>query len=209
VEPDDSDLEEFDRTVAAHDPTPHDRITAAVASGTAPASVRQRVAIEDYHVTRWVAPDLALLVANAPDAYAFTIDDTRHYRHWAERFAGLTGFADGVGELARRLARCHDLGLTDGEVRAYQPLPETIATVFTLLYYLRRSYEEGVAVCGYAGARIGIAGRDVDATRREAAELLRLTGLSRPARERCRDAIRNVLVVAGTRVRAMNRWLDG
>ena len=151
---------------------------------------------------------MALLVANAPDAYAFTIDHTRHYRHWAERFAGLTGFGDGTGELARRLGRCREVGLSDDDVRAYEPIPETIATVFTLLYYLRRSYEEGVAALGYAGHCIGVAGGAPEATRRHAAELLRLAGLSRPARDRCGEAVRNVLLVAETRVRAMNRWLD-
>jgi len=128
VGPDDSDLEEFDRVVAARDPSMHDQVGPAIVAGRAPAAVVRRVALEDYHAARWVAPELALLVANAPDAYAFTIDHTRHYRHWAERFAGLTGFGDGAGELARRLARCRDVGLGDDDVRAYQPIPETIAT---------------------------------------------------------------------------------
>src|SRR2546430_4056824 len=75
----------------------HDRVGPAIIAGRAPAAVVRRVALEDYHAARWVAPELALLVANAPDAYAFTIDHTRHYRHWAERFAGLTGFGDGAG----------------------------------------------------------------------------------------------------------------
>ena len=206
--PDDSDLEEFDRVVAARDPSMHDRVGPALVAGRAPAAVVRRVALEDYHAARWVAPELALLVANAPDAYAFTIDHTRHYRHWAERFAGLTGFGDGTGELARRLGRCREVGLSDDDVRAYEPIPETIATVFTLLYYLRRSYEEGVAALGYAGHCIGVAGGAPEATRRHAAELLRLAGLSRPARDRCGEAVRNVLLVAETRVRAMNRWLD-
>jgi len=202
-------LEELDRLIAAHDPSKQDRVTPAIAAGTAPREVVRRVALESYHAGRWLAPDVALLVANAPDAYAFTIEQTRHYRHWAERLAALCGFADPPGELRRRLERCRELGLSDAEVRGYAPIPETIATVFTTLYYIRRSYEEGVAALGYAGGRIGAVGADVDAARRQAAELLRLAGLAPPARERCREAIRNVLLVAETRVHAMNRWLDG
>ena len=209
VEPGDSYLEEFDRLIAARDPSKQDRVTLAIAAGTAPREVVRRVALEAYHAVRWLAPEVALLVANAPDAYAFTIEQTRHYRHWAERFAALAGFSAGPGELGRRLERCRELGLTDDDVRGYAPIPETIAAVFTTLYYIRRSYEEGVAALGYAGARIGAAGTDADAARRQAAELLRLAALARPAQDRCREAIRNVLLVAEARVRAMNRWLEG
>src|SRR5437773_12489945 len=57
-----------------------------------------------------------------------------------------------------KVAFCHQLGLSDDDIRAYRPLPETIAMTFTMLYYLRRSYEEGLAVFGYAGERVA-AGR--------------------------------------------------
>jgi len=203
----DSYLDELDRLVAAHDPFRQDRVHPAVASGAAPREVARRVALEEYHAGRWLVPEVALLVANAPDAYAFTIEQTRHYRHWAECFAALAGFADGPGELKRRLDRCRELGLSDEDVRGYTPIPETIAAVFTVLYYLRRSYQEGVAVLGYAAGRLG--GADTEVARREAAHLFGLVGVGDPIRERCREAIRNVLLVAGTRVRAMNRWLDG
>ena len=66
-----------------------------------------------------------------------------------------------------------------------------------------------MAALGYAGVRLGAADADAAAARRQAAELLRLAGLAPAARERCREAIRNVLLVAETRVHAMNRWLDG
>jgi len=207
--PDGDYLEELDRLIAAHDPAKQDRVTPAIAAGTASREVVRRVALESYHAGRWLAPEVALLIANAPDAYAFTIEQTRHYRHWAESLAALCGFSEGPGELRRRLERCRELGLTDADVRDYAPIPETIAAVFTTLYYIRRSYEEGVAALGYAGVRLGAADADAAAARRQAAELLRLAGLAPAARERCREAIRNVLLVAETRVHAMNRWLDG
>src|SRR5437667_12492931 len=120
----------------------HDRVGPAIIAGRAPAAVVRRVALEDYHAARWVAPELALLVANAPDAYAFTIDHTRHYRHWAERFAGLTGVGVGTGELARRLGRCREVGLSDDDGRAREPSPGANASRVTRPCYRRRSYAQ-------------------------------------------------------------------
>src|SRR5207253_11256559 len=116
------------------------------------------------------APGLALTRAPPPHASPPPSDPPRHYRHWAERLAVLCGFSDGPGELRRRLERCRELGLTDADVRGHAPIPETIAAVFTTLYYIRRSYEEGVAALGYAGVRLGAADADAAAARRQAAE---------------------------------------
>lgn len=41
----------------------------------------------------------------------------------------------------------------DDELLAYRPMPETIGSAFTTLYYMRRSYEEGLAAFGWAGER--------------------------------------------------------
>ena len=46
------------------------------------------------------------------------------------------------------------LGIPDEELRAYVPMPETIGSVFAMLYYVRRSYEEGLAAFGYARERV-------------------------------------------------------
>ena len=46
------------------------------------------------------------------------------------------------------------LGITDEQLEAYAPLAETIGVTFTMLYYVRRSYEEGLAVFGFAGERL-------------------------------------------------------
>ena len=47
----------------------------------------------------------------------------------------------------------HMLGITDEELLVYRPMPETIGMVFSTLYYMRRSYEEGLAAFGWAGER--------------------------------------------------------
>jgi hypothetical protein len=102
-----------------------------------------------------------------------------------------------------------------------------------MLYYVRRSYEEGLAVFGYAGERVA-AGSGYARTLYEglqkhyglpvknfevhayaepehgdkAADIFRLVATTRVVQERCREAIRNYLVVAEARTHAMNRWVE-
>src|SRR5438128_696185 len=52
--PDDSYLAELDRLVAAHDASQQDRVTPAIAAGSAPPPVVRRVALEAYHAGRWL-----------------------------------------------------------------------------------------------------------------------------------------------------------
>src|SRR5256712_11111776 len=59
-----------------------------------------------------------------------------------------------------KVAFCPQRGLGDDDIRAYRPLPDTIAMTFTMLYYIRRSYEEGLAVFGYAGERVAAGSGD-------------------------------------------------
>jgi hypothetical protein len=103
---------------------------------------------------------------------------------------------------------------------------------FTMLYYVRRSYEEGLAVFGYAGERVA-AGSGYAKTLYEglqahygvrvrnfevhayaegdhgdkAADLFRLVATTKIVQDKCRLAIRNYLHVAEARVRALNAWV--
>jgi hypothetical protein len=102
-----------------------------------------------------------------------------------------------------------------------------------MLYYVRRSYEEGLAVFGYAGERVaagsgyartlyrglhehyGVSVRNFEVHAHAepehgdpAADVFRQVAVTRSVQDRCREAIRNYLLVAETRVRAMNRWVD-
>lgn len=227
-----SNLAELNGFITAHDAFRQDGVIPAIGRGTASREVVRRVALEFYYLARWITPELALLIANAPDAYAFTMDDSRHYRRWAQHFAGQTGYLRGPNHLQVRVDVCRQLGLTDDDIRGYTPLAETIATTFTMLYYARRSYEEGLAVFGYAGERLAAGGHArtfdeglerhygvrvgssrVDADGgpdrdNEAADLFRWAATTRTVQDRCREAIRNYLLVAGTRVRTMNRWVE-
>jgi pyrroloquinoline quinone (PQQ) biosynthesis protein C len=231
--PVDAYLAELDGLIEARHPFRQDRVIPAIGNGTASREVVQRVALEFYYLGKWMTPEFALLIANAPDAYAFTMDTSLHYRHWAQNFADETGYLGDPNHVRMKVDFCHQLGLTDDDIRAYVPLPETIAMTFTMLYSARRSYAEGLAVFGYAGERVA-AGSGYARTLYEglgkhygmqvknfevhayaepdhgakAAELFRLVAVSRDVQDRCREAIRNYLLVAETRVRAMNRWVE-
>src|SRR3989441_1950102 len=152
--PVDEYLAELDRLIAAHDYFKQDKVIPAIGRGAASREVVQRLALEFYYLGKWMTPEFALLVANAPDAYAFTMDASQHYHHWAQNLADEAGYLRDPNHVQMKVAFCRQLGLTDDDVRAYRPLPETIAMTCTILYYIRRSYEEGLAVFGYAGERV-------------------------------------------------------
>jgi|SRR5581483_6578622 len=231
-EPVDAYLAGLDALIAAHNPFVQDRVVPAIGAGRASRETVRRVALEFYHLGKWMTPEFALLVANAPDAYAFTMADSRHYRHWAQNLADEAGYLRDPNHVQMKVEFCHQLGLTDDDIRAYRPLPETVAMTFTMLYYVRRSYEEGLAVFGYAGERVaagsgyartlyeglrthyGVEVRNFEVHAyaepdhgAKAADVFRLVAVTRAVQDRCREAIRNYLLVAETRVRAMNAWV--
>ncbi|TMB18383.1 MAG: hypothetical protein E6J59_14580 [Deltaproteobacteria bacterium] len=231
--PVDEYLAELDRLIAAHDYFGQDKVIPAIGRGAASREVVQRVALEFYYLGRWMTPEFALLVANAPDAYAFTMDASQHYHHWAQNLADEAGYLRDPNHVQMKVAFCHQLGLSDDDIRAYRPLPETIAMTFTMLYYVRRSYEEGLAVFGYAGERVaagsGYARTLYEGLQRhyglpvrnfevhayaepdhgdKAGRIFRLVATPRAVQDRCREAIRNYLLVAEARVCTMNRWVD-
>ena len=231
--PVDQYLAELDRLIASHNAFEQDRVIPAIGKGTASREVVQRLALEFYCLGKWMTPEFALLVANAPDAYAFTMDASQHYHHWAQNFADEAGYLRDPNHVQMKVEFCRQLGLTDEDIRRYTPLPETVAMTFTMLYYIRRSYEEGLAVFGYAGERVAAGsgyartlyeglGKHYGVTVRnfevhayaepdhgaKAADVFRMVATTGPVQKRCHDAIRNYLLVAETRVRAMNRWVD-
>jgi pyrroloquinoline quinone (PQQ) biosynthesis protein C len=231
--PVDDYLAELDRLIETHNYFKQDKVVPAIGQGDASREVVQRVALEFYSLGRWMTPEFAMLIANAPDAYAFTMEESVHYHHWAQNFADEAGYLRDPNHVQMKVDFCHQLGLTDEDIRRYQPLPETIAMTCTMLFYVRRSYEEGLAVFGYAGERVAAGsgyaktlyeglgkhyGVDVKNFEvhayaepdhgQKAADLFRLVAETRNIQDRCRDAIRNYLLVAEARVRTMNRWVE-
>jgi pyrroloquinoline quinone (PQQ) biosynthesis protein C len=180
-----------------------------------------------------MTPEMPLLIANAPDAYRFTMEHSTHYHHWAQNFADEAGYLRDPNHVDMKVEWCRQLGLSDEDIQGYTPLPETIAMTCTMLFYVRRSYEEGLAVFGYAGERVaagsGYAKTMYDGLRThygvtvrnfevhadteaghgdKASDLFRLVSVTRVVQERCREAIRNFLLTAECRARAMNRWVE-
>jgi pyrroloquinoline quinone (PQQ) biosynthesis protein C len=231
--PIDDYLAELDGLIERHNYFKQDKVIPAIGAGTASREVVQRVALEFYYLGRWMTPEFPVLIANAPDAYAFVMEDSVHYHHWAQNFADEAGYLGDPNHVQMKVDFCHQLGLTDDDIRSYQPLPDTIAMTCTMLYYVRRSYEEGLAVFGYAGERVaagsgyaktlyeglgkhygvGVKNFEVHAYAepehgQKAADLFRLVAETRTIQDRCRTAIRNYLLVAEARVRSMNRWVE-
>jgi pyrroloquinoline quinone (PQQ) biosynthesis protein C len=230
--PVDDYLSDLDRMIADICQT-KDRITKAIGDGSAPIDVVKILAKEYYYLGRWMTPEFPTFIANAPDQYALTLEHSEHYAHWCQNFADEAGYLRDPNHVAMKWEWCQMLGISADEVEAYVPLPETIAVTFSMLYYVRRSYEEGLAVFGYAGerlaARSGYAkvmyeglkqhyGLDVknfevhayaEPDHGDKAEaLFRKVAVSGYVQRRCREAIRNTMIVRDARTRALNRLLD-
>ena len=229
--PVDEYLRDLDRMIVETFRT-KDEVTAAIGNGTAPREFVKTIAKEYYYLGKWMTPEFPLFIANAPDAYALTLDHSEHYAHWSQNFADEAGYLRDPNHVAMKWAWCQMLGITADELQSYVPLPETIAVTFTMLYYVRRSYEEGLAVFGFAGerlaARSGYAKVMYEGLKKhygldvknfevhayaepdhgdKAEELFRKVAITASIQRRCREAIRNTMLLRDARSRALNRLL--
>jgi pyrroloquinoline quinone (PQQ) biosynthesis protein C len=209
-----------------------DRITASIGSGKAPIDVVRTLAKEYYYLGRWMTPDFSVFIANAPDVYALSMEHSEHFAHWSQNFADEVGFLRDPNHVRMKWEWCQQLGITAEELESYVPLPETIAVTFTMLYYVRRSYEEGLAVFGFAGERLAaksgyakvmyeglkqhygmeVKNFEVHAYAEpdhgdKAEELFRKVAVSGAVQRRCREAIRNTMIVRDARTAALNRLI--
>lgn len=230
--PVDQYLRELDELIAATFTT-RDRTTASIGDGSAPIEYVKMIAKEYYYLGRWMTPEFPIFIANAPDAFSLTLDQSEHYAHWCQNFADEVGYLRDPNHVQMKVEWCQQLGITAEQLEAYVPLAETIGVTFTMLYYVRRSYEEGLAVFGFAGERLaaksGYAkmmyeglkqhyGMDVknfavhayaEPDHGDQAEaLFRQVAVTASVQRRCREAIRNVMVLRDARSRALNRALD-
>ncbi|MFI5367328.1 MAG: hypothetical protein ACHQ4J_17090, partial [Candidatus Binatia bacterium] len=116
--PVDEYLAELDAFIDQHNPYRINKVIAAIGAGSAPRDVVQRYAKELYYLGVWMTPEFALLVANSPDRYALTMEDSEHYAHWCQNFADETGFLRDPNHVLMKVEHCHQLGITDDELRA-------------------------------------------------------------------------------------------
>lgn len=79
--------------------------------------------LELYYLGLWMTPEFPLLIANAPDTDAFTMDDSEHYAHWAQNFADETGYLRDPNHVLMNVAYTRALHIPDEELKRYVPMP--------------------------------------------------------------------------------------
>jgi pyrroloquinoline quinone (PQQ) biosynthesis protein C len=205
----------------------------AVADGSLSEEYLKRLAKEYYFMGRYLTTEFGSLVANAPDVDSLSLSSSEHFNHWLQNLADETGYAGDTNHVDMKIEWAHQLGISDQELAAYVAMPETIGMVFTTLYYMRRSYEEGLASFGWAGERFAAAtgyavkmyegmrdhyGMKVENFRvhayaeedhgAQADYLLRQVAVSGDQQRRIRRAVTHTLSVRNLRTVALNGWLD-
>jgi pyrroloquinoline quinone (PQQ) biosynthesis protein C len=231
--PVDEFLAELDAFIETHSPYTQNKVVPAIGGGIASLDVVKRYAVELYYLGLWMTPEFPLLIANAPDADAFSLDDSEHYAHWAQNFADETGYLRDPNHVLMKVEYTRALGIPDEDVKAYVPMPETIGSVYTLLYYCRRSYEEALGALGYARERAagrsgyaktlyvglwkhyGIKVKDLEVHAYaeaehgdKALELMQRVCTTAPVQQRVRRAVQHTILTNEWRTWALNRWLD-
>jgi hypothetical protein len=138
-------------TIRTETATATDMVAEAVADGSLSENYLKRLAKESYFLGCHYTTELGSMVSNAPDIDASSMDSPVHGTHWLRTLAHETGSCGGAPLVDMVIEWAHQLGITDDELVGYRAMPETIGMVFTTLYYMRRSYEEGLAAFGWAG----------------------------------------------------------
>jgi pyrroloquinoline quinone (PQQ) biosynthesis protein C len=205
----------------------------AVADGSLSDDHLRRLAKEYFFLGRFYTSEFGSLVSNAPDADDLSLATSEHFAHWLQNLADETGYTGDSNHVDMKIDWAHQLGISDEELEAYVAMPETIGTVFTTLYYMRRSYEEGLAAFGWAGERFAAStgyakkmfegmrdhyGIEVENFRvhayaeedhgAQADYLLRQVAQTGEQQRRIRRAIVHTFSVRNQRTIALNRWLD-
>ncbi len=213
--------------------TTRNQVWQHVADGTLSEAFLRRFCKEYYFLGVTYTTEFGSLVANAPDADALSLDDSEHFAHWLQNLADETGYAGDDNHVSMKLDWARMLEIPDEELLAYVPIPETLGAVLATLYYMRRSYEEGLAAFGWAGERFAAStgyaklmyegmrdhyGIEVpnfhvhayaEADHGDAADyLLRQVVTSGMVQHRVRRAITHVFTLRNARAIALNRWLD-
>ena len=205
----------------------------AVADGTLHPDWVKRLCKEYHALGRYYTTEFGSLASLAPDGDAIALGQTEHFEHWLQNLADETGYTGDANHVDMKITWAHQLGITDEELDAYRPMPETIGTVFTTMYYMRRTYEEGLAAFGWAGERTAAGtgyakmmyeglrdhyGIEVENFRvhayaeqdhGDAADyLLRQVVLTADQQRRVRRAVEHVCLLRNARKAALNRWLE-
>jgi pyrroloquinoline quinone (PQQ) biosynthesis protein C len=204
-----------------------------VADGTLSMDLLKRLCKEYYFLGKWYTTEFGSIVSLTPDVDALNVGSSQHFEHWLQNLADETGYAGDQNHVDLKIAWARQLGISDEELLSYRAMPESIGSVFTTLYYMRRSYEEGLAAFGWAGERFAAStnyaktmyegmrqhyGIEVENFRvhayaeedhgRMADFLLRQVSVTAGQQRRVRRAIEHVLMCRNARTAALNRWLE-
>jgi len=204
-----------------------------VADGTLSEDLLKRLAKEYYFLGKWYTTEFGTLTSLAPDVDSLQLGTSQHFHHWLQNLADETGYTGDENHVDMKINWARQLGISDAELLSYRAMPESVGSVFTTLYYMRRSYEEGLAAFGWAGERFAAStnyakmmyegmrdhyGIEVENFKvhayaeedhgRMADNLLRQVVTTPGQQRRVRRAIEHVLVCRNARTTALNRWLD-
>lgn len=222
---------ELDQIIAAHQ---HENLVyQAVGDGSLSLDYVKRLCKEFYYLGVWYTTEFPTLIADSPDTDALWLESSEHYYHWFQNFADETGVLGDPSHVGMKLEWARQLGLTEQDLLDYEPMPETIASVHTTLYFIRRSYEEGLAAFAYAGERAASKtpyaktlyeglkdhyGMEVqnfyvhayaeEEHGQKADQLMREIAVTAWIQRRMRRAVKYVSILRGARILAMNRWLE-
>jgi len=224
-----AELEQIQATICVD----RNRVWERVADGTLSEDYLRRFCKEYYFLGVWYTSEFGSLVSNAPDPDALSLDSSEHFGHWTQNLSDETGYAGDKNHVDMKIEWAHMLGITDDDLMAYVPLPETLGMVLGSCYYMRRSYEEGLAAFGWAGERFAAGtgyakmmyegmrdhyGMEVEnfhvhayaeVEHGDAADyLLRQVAITGLQQHRIRTAITHVFTLRNARAVALNRWLD-
>jgi pyrroloquinoline quinone (PQQ) biosynthesis protein C len=204
-----------------------------VADGTLSEEYLKRFCKEYYFLGVTYTTEFGSLVANAPDADALSLTASEHFAHWLQNLADETGYAGDANHVDMKVDWARKLGIGDDELASYVPIPETLGAVLATLYFMRRSYEEGLAAFGWAGERFAASTgyaklmyegmRDhydievpnfavhayAEADHGDAADyLLRQVVTTGMVQHRVRKAVTQVFTLRNARAAGLNRWLE-
>lgn len=97
-----------------------------VADGTLSEAYLRRFCKEYYFLGKWYTGEFGSLVANAPDFDALDMEASEHFHHWLQNLADETGFTGDRNHVDMKVEWARMLGISDDELRAYVPIPETL-----------------------------------------------------------------------------------
>jgi len=127
-------------------------IIRSIIEGRAPREAIKRWAMEYRYYSSVATPNAFVMLANAPDRQT--------YAAWGRNMAGELGYLEEPEHLTLLAELPKQFGATEDEIASYEPLPTTIGAAFTVSYYFRRSFEEGIAA-GVASENMAVDAMEV------------------------------------------------